>query len=69
MATGGGYVLSGPMGTGGNATEKWISYGQDATLTDGVPTGWEVVLAEAGTPGNAGGNYILNADVYCASAS
>jgi hypothetical protein len=69
VATGGGYALCGPMGTGGNATEKWIPYEDNATLTGGEPTGWEVGLAETGTPGNAGGNYVLNADVYCAPGS
>jgi hypothetical protein len=57
------------MGIGGNATEKWIPYDSDATISNGVPSGWEVGLAETGTPGNAGGNYVLNAYVYCAPTS
>lgn len=69
VATDGGYALSGPMGIGGNATEKWIPYDDNATLTGSKPTSWEVGLAETGTPGNAGGNYVLNADVYCAPSS
>jgi len=68
VATGGGFALSGPMGIGGNATEKWIPYVDDATLLNGVPTGWEAGVAETGTPGN-GTNYILNAYVYCAPTS
>jgi hypothetical protein len=69
VATGGGFALSGPMGIGGNATEKWIPYDDAATTPNGVPSGWEVGLAETGTPGNAGGNYVLNAYVYCAPTS
>jgi hypothetical protein len=69
VATGGGFALSGPQGIGGNATEKWIPVFGDATTSNGVPSGWEVGLAETGTAGNAGGNYVLNAYVYCAPTS
>jgi Collagen triple helix repeat (20 copies) len=69
VATGGGFGLSGPQGIGGNATEKWIPVFDDATTPNGVPSGWEVGLAETGTAGNVPGNYVLNAYVYCAPTS
>jgi len=69
VATGGGFALSGPQGIGGNATEKWIPVYDDATMSNGVPSGWEVGLAETGDPGNVSSNYVLNAYVYCAPTS
>lgn len=68
-ATGGGFALSGPMGIGGNATEKWIPVYDDATLSKGTPSGWEVGLAETGIAGDIDSNYVLNAYAYCAAAS
>jgi hypothetical protein len=49
--------------------EKWIPWADDATIQNGVPSGWEAGLAETGTPGNTGTNYVLNAYVYCAPTS
>ena len=70
VATGGGYFMSGPMGIGGEATERWIPTGNNATVTaGGVPTGWEVSLDETGTAGNPQLNYILNVYAYCAAGS
>jgi hypothetical protein len=69
VATGGGFALSGPMGIGGNATEKWIPVFDDATTPNGVPSGWEVGLTETGTPGDISSNYVLNSYVYCAPTS
>jgi hypothetical protein len=45
VATGGGFFLSGPMGIGGNATEKWIPVYDDATTSNGVRSGWEEELS------------------------
>jgi hypothetical protein len=66
VATSGGYFLSRPMGIGGEATEQWIPTGDNATATNGVPTGWEVYLDETGTAGNPQLSYILNVYAYCA---
>ena len=70
VATGGGFALSGPMGIGGNLTEKWIPYADYAIFSGGVPTGWTVGLAETGSAGDIpGSNYVLNAYVNCAPTS
>ena len=69
MAPGGGFALSGPMGIGGNATEKWIPVYDDATTPNGTPSGWEVGLAETGIAGDIDSNYVLNAYGYCAPTS
>ena len=69
VATGGGYGISGSMGIGGEATERWIPVFDYAVTSSGVPHGWVVSLDETGTAGNPQLNYILNVFVYCAPGS
>ena len=65
VATDGGFALSGPMGIGGNATEKWIPIYSYPIFSNGTESGWQVGIDETGTAGNVGRNYILDAYAIC----
>lgn len=65
VAIDGGFGISGPMGIGGNATEKWIPTYSYPIFSNGTESGWQVGIDETGTAGDAGGNYVLNAYAIC----
>jgi hypothetical protein len=65
VAIDGGFAISGPMGIGGNATEKWIPTYSYPIFSNGTESGWQVGIDETGTAGNAAGNYVLNAYAIC----